>query len=125
MRIADDISCLPTKYSQYATTIDLERMILAVAHPHPWLPVFSTQLADASTPELSHQSYRKSNWYSKIISFLLDDPTAIDNPSPTETKVVKQVSTKYRITDQHLVYIERGEESAKCPLTYKIPLIFK
>ena len=42
MRIADDMSCLPTKYSQYATTIDLERMILAVAHPHLRLPVFST-----------------------------------------------------------------------------------
>ena len=42
MRIADGISCLPTKYSQSATGIDLERIVLAVAHLHSRLPIFVT-----------------------------------------------------------------------------------
>ncbi len=50
MRIADGVSCLPAKYSQSATAIDLEKMVLAIAHPHPWLLIFSTHLADAVTP---------------------------------------------------------------------------
>ncbi len=125
MRIADRMSHLPAKYSQSATAIDLERMILAVAHLHPRLPIFSTQLADVVTPEPSHQAYRKSNWYGKIISFLLDGPTAIDNLSPTEKKAVKRVSIKYWVIDQHLLYIEKGGESAKCPLPYKISSILK
>ncbi len=125
MRIADGIPRLPAKYSQSATAIHLERMVLLVAYLHPRLPIFSNQLADAVTPEPSHQAYRKSNWYGKIISFLLDGPTAIDNLSPTEKKAVKQVSTKYRVTDQHLLYIERSGESAKCPLPYEIPSILK
>ena len=118
MRIADGMSCLLAKYSQSATAIDLERMVLAVAHPHPWLPIFSTQLADAVILKPSHQAYQKSNWYGKIVSFLLDSPTAIDNLSPTEKKSVKRVSIKYRVTDQQLLYIERGGESSKCPLPY-------
>ena len=89
MRIADGMSRLPAKYSQSATAIDLERMVLAVAHLHPRLTIFSTHLADALTPEPSHQEYQKSNWYGKIISFLLDGPTALDDLSPTEKKAVK------------------------------------
>ena len=88
MCIADKMSCHPAKYSQSATDIDLGR-ILAVAHPHPWFPIFSTQLADAVTPELSHQKYQKSNWYGKIISFLLDGPSAIGNLSLNEKKAVR------------------------------------
>ena len=125
MRIADGMSRLPAKYSQSATAIDLERMVLAVAHTHPRLPILSTQLANALTPEPSHQAYRKSNWYGKIISFLLDGPTALDDLSPTEKKAVKRASIKYRITDQHLLYLERGGETAKCPLPYEIPSIIK
>ncbi len=115
MRIADGISCFPTKYSQSATAIDLEEMVLAVSHFHPWLPIFFIQLADAIIPEPSHQVYQKSNWYGKIISFLLDGPTAIDNLSPTEKKAVKRVSTKYRVTDQHLLYIEEAERVPNAP----------
>ena len=125
MRIADEMSRLPGKYSQFATAIDLERMILAIAHFQHRLPIFSTQLADAITPEPSHQAYRKSNWYRKIISFFLDGPTAMDNLSPTKKKVIKQASVKYRVSDQHLFYIERGGETAKCPLSYEIPSILK
>ena len=70
MRIADGISRFPAKYSsQSATAIDLEKMLLAVAYPHLWLPIFATQLADVLTPEPSHQAYQKSNWYGKIIYF--------------------------------------------------------
>ena len=125
MRIADRMSHFLAKYSQSAIAIDLERMVLAVAHLHSRLPIFSIQLADVVTPEPSHQAYRKSNWYSKITSFLLDGPTAIDNLSPTQKKAVKQVSIKYRVTDEHLLYIEKGGENAKCPLPYKISSILK
>ena len=125
MRIADGMSRLPAKYSQSATAIDLERMVLAVAHPHLRLPIFATQLADVLTPEPSHQAYRNSNWYGKIISFLLDGPTALDDLSSTEKKAVKRTSIKYRVTDQHLLYLERGSETAKCPLPYEIRSIFK
>ncbi len=51
MRIVDKISRFPAKYIQSVTAIDLETMVLAVAHPHPWLPIFFTQLADPVTPE--------------------------------------------------------------------------
>ena len=42
MRIADSMSRLPAKYSQSATAVDLERMVLTVAHPHLRLPTLAT-----------------------------------------------------------------------------------
>lgn len=57
MEIVDSMSCIPAKYSQSATTIDLERMILAIAHSHSRLSIFSTQLANAVTPKPRHQAY--------------------------------------------------------------------
>lgn len=125
MRIADGMSCLPAKYSQSATAIDLKRMILTAAPFYPRLPAFSTKLADLPMPELSHQKYQKLDWYGKIISFLLDDPITFDNLSPTKKKTVKQASVKYRVSDQHLFYIERNGETAKCSLPYENPFNFK
>ena len=125
MRIADGMSCLSAKYSQSAIAIDLERMILAVAHLHPRLPIFSTHLADALTPKPSHQAYQKSNWYGKIISFLLDGPTALNDLGPTEKKAVKQTSIKYRVTNQYLFYMEGGGETTKYSLPYEIFSILK
>ncbi len=125
MQIAEGMSCLPAKHSQSATAIDLERMVPTIAHFHPRLSIFSTQLADAVTLEPSYQAYQKSNWYGKIISFLLDGPTAVDNLSPTEKKAVKRVSIKYPVTDEHLLHMKRGGEKAKCPLPYEILFIFK
>ena len=61
MRIVGSISCLSTKYSQYATVIDLERMVLAVTSFYIQFPTPSTQLADHLTPEPSHQAYQRSN----------------------------------------------------------------
>ena len=125
MQIADGISRIPTKYSQSATTIDLERMVLTVAHLHLWLFILVTQLADVPTPEPSHQVYRKSNWYGKIISFLLNGPTALDDLNSTEKKAVKRASIKYRVTNQYLLYLERVGENAKYLLPYDIPSILK
>ncbi len=119
------MSRLPAKYSQSVTAIDLERMILIVAPLYSRLPVLSTQVADLPVAELSHQAYRNSDWYGKIASFLLDGPTALDDLSHTEKRAVKRTSIKYRVTDQHLLYIERGGETAKCPLPFKIPSILK
>ncbi len=120
MRIADGISRLPAKYSQSATADDLERMILTVALLYSRLPVLSTQVADLPVAEPSHQAYRNSDWYGKIASFFLDGPTALDDLSHIEKRAVKQTSIKYRVTDQHLLYIERVGETAKCPLPFEI-----
>ena len=122
MRIADGMSCLLAKYIQSATAIDLERMVLTTAPFYPRLPAFSTKLANLSMLELSHQKYRNSGWYGKIISFLLDGPTALDDLSSTKKKTVKRASVKYRVTDQYLLYIERVGETAKCSLPYETPL---
>ena len=103
MRIADGMSRLPAKYSQSATAIDLERMVLTVALFYPRPSILSTRLADFPAPESSHQAYRKSGWYDKIISFLLDGPTSLDDLSPTEKKAVKRASVKYRVTDQNVL----------------------
>lgn len=92
MQIANSMSCLPAKYSQSATAIDLKKMVLAVTPLYSWLPVLSTQVANLPVPEPSHQAYQNSNWYGKIISFFLDGPIALDNLSHTKKKSVKQAS---------------------------------
>lgn len=61
MRIADGMSCLPTKYSQYTTAVDLERMVLNITPFYPQFPVFSTQSMNYPTTEPSDQVYRQSN----------------------------------------------------------------
>lgn len=96
MRIADGMSRLPAKYSQHAMAIDLERMVLTATPSHIRYPTLSIQSVDHLTPEPSYQAYRKSNWYGKIISFLLDGLSSLDNLSLTEKKAVKQASIKYR-----------------------------
>lgn len=57
--------------------------------------------------------------------FFLDGLTAFDDLSLTEKKAVKRASIKYRVTDLPLFYIERGGETAKCPLLYEISSILK
>lgn len=116
MRIADGMSRLCAKYSQHATAVDLERMVLTATPFHTQFPAFSTQLKGRPTPEPSHQAYRQFNWYGKMIFFFLDGPLALDSLSPTEKRAVKRASIKYWVTDQHFLYIERGGETAKCPL---------
>lgn len=69
MQIADGMSRFPAKYSQSATAVDLEKMVLTVAPLYSRLPVLSTQSADLPVPELSHQTYRNSDWYGKIVFF--------------------------------------------------------
>ena len=125
MRIANGMSCLSAKYSQSATAIELKRMVLTVAYPYLRLPIFATQLADVLTPKPSHQVYQNSNRYGKIISFLLDGLTALDDLNLTEKKAVKRTNIKYRITDQYLFYLERIGKTTKFPLLYKIHSILK
>lgn len=60
MQIADKMSCFPAKYSQFATVIDLKRMVLTVALLYSWLLVLFTQVADLPVPELSYQAYQNS-----------------------------------------------------------------
>lgn len=125
MQIADGISRLPAKYSQSATAIDLEKMVLTIALLYFRLPVLSTHAVNIPVPEPSHQVYQNSDWYNKITSFLLDGPTALDDLSYTEKRAIKRTSIKYRVTDQHFLYIERGGKTAKCLLPFKIPSILK
>ena len=100
-------------------------MVLTVAPLYFWLLVLSIQVANLLVPELSHQAYRNSEWYDKIISFLLDSLTAFNNLSHTKKKAVKQASIKYWVTNQHFLYIERGRETTKCLFSYKISSILK
>lgn len=97
MRIAGGIFCFLAKYSQSAIAIDLQRMMLAVALIYSRLPIFSTLLSDRPVLKSTHQAYQMSNWYCKIISFLLNSPTALDNLSSTEKRVIKRASIKYRL----------------------------
>lgn len=55
----------------------------------------------------------------------MDGPSTLKDLSPTIKKAVKRASAKYRVTDQHLLYIERGGEIAKCPLPHEIAVILK
>lgn len=123
MQIANGMSCLPTKYSQYTTEVDLEKMVLTVTPFQSWLFILFIQ--SSAIPELSHWAYRQSNWYRKIISFLLDGPSALENLSLTVKKAVKQAITKYQVTDKHLFYIKRGKETGKCLFLYKKASILK
>lgn len=93
-------------------------MVLTVAPFYPRLTVLTTQLADLPGPESSHQAYQKSDWYGKIISFLLDGPTALDNLSPTKKKVVKQASVKYWVTDQQFFILKEVGR----PLNIRFPI---
>lgn len=61
MQIANDMSCLPTKYRQSGTAIDFEKIVLTVTLLYFWLPMLSTQVADLSVPELSYQAYQNLN----------------------------------------------------------------
>lgn len=125
MRIADGMSRLPAKYSQHVTPVNLEKMVLTVTLIQSRFPILSSLSSDRPTPERSHRAYRLSDWYGKIISFYLDGPSALENISSTEKRAVKQARVKYRVTDQHLFYIKRGGETAKCPLPHEIPAILK
>lgn len=87
--------------------------------------LFVLFIQSSAMPELSHRAYRQLNWYGKIISFLLDGSSALENLSLTEKKAVKQAITKYQVTDKHLLYIERGKETAKCLFLYEIASILK
>ena len=55
----------------------------------------------------------------------MDSPSALNDMSPTKKRAVKRSSIKHQITDQHLLYIKCGRETAKCSLLSEILSIFK
>lgn len=117
--------CLPLKYSYFVIVIDLKRMVLIIVPLYSQLPVLANQVAEIPVPKLCHQIYQNSDWYSKIVSFFLDDLITLDNLDHTMKKVVKQASIKYQIIDQHLFYFEQCGKTEKYPLLYKIFFILK
>lgn len=68
-------------------------MVLTVAPLYPRLPVLSTQSADLPLSELSHQAYRDSDWYGKIVFFFLDGPTSLDDLSLTEKRLLNELTS--------------------------------
>lgn len=124
MIIADRMSRMPGRYSQNAVAVDLERIVLLTTHP--------TDAADPEHPSKkvpeaeSHRTYRDSQWYGKIARYLLDGEEVLENCGRTEKRAVKRQSQRYKLTDQHLPYVETGgSETAKCALPWEIGSILK
>lgn len=120
IRIADGLSRMPGRYSQYATAVDLERIALVVTAPtQTGLEAESVRLRKevaALAGVQSHRIYRDSKWYGKITSYILDGESSLADYSRTEKKAIKRESYRYRVTDQHLLFVERGGETARCIL---------
>lgn len=100
-------------------------MVLTLTPIQSQFFILSSQLSDHLTLELNHQAYRQSHWYGKVISFFLNGPSILEDLSLTEKRAVEQASAKYRVTHQHLLFIEKDGETDKCPLLNKITAIFK
>lgn len=111
MGLADGMSRMPGRYSQAAVAEDAERMAMAVTLPQPRtaLPVVK-----------SHIKYRESKWYGNVVSFLLDGPEALKDLGKNESRNIKRLSFKYKLTDQHLLYTEQSGEMAKCLLPHEV-----
>lgn len=116
MGLADEMSRMPGRYSQVAVAEDSERITMVVAFP--------TGKKGMTLPAMqSHQQYRESKWYGKVANYLLDGATAVKNCGRSEAKTVRQMSLRYKLTDQHLLYTERSGEFARCLLPQDIPRI--
>ena len=57
--------------------------------------------------------------------FLLDGPDGLKDYRRNEAKNIKRLSIRFKLTDQHLLYIEKGGEVAKCALSSKIAGILR
>ena len=119
MRLADGMSRMPGLYSQYAVAEDEERMAMTtVLRPHH-LTIATTRIFK------THINYRDSSWYGKVTTFLLDGPSALQGLGRSESKWIRQMSFHYQVTDKHLVYLEKGGETAICALPEDVPRLLK
>ena len=50
----------------------------------------------------------------------MDGAKAIKNISSNKAKAIRRKSLSYRLTDQHLLYVEKGGETAKCLLPEEV-----
>lgn len=120
MCLADGFSRMPGYYSQNVIAEDSERLAMAVALGETEAtpagePVSSNQ---ANHPPImkSHVRWRQSRWYGNLVSFMLDGPDALRDCGRNEARRIKRLSHHYRTTSQHLLYVEKGGETAKCVL---------
>lgn len=116
MGLADGMSRMPGRYSQHAVAEDSERMAMVLAHPRP-----RTMMPVAR----SHVKYRDSKWYGGVAAFLLDGPDGIKDCGRNEAKNIKRLSIHFKLTDQHLLYVEKGGEIAKCALPPEVAVILR
>ena len=121
MGLADGMSRMPGRYSQPAVAEDSERVTMALATISA-----PTKPSTSVTPvQLSHMKYRKSKWYGRVTSYLLDGPESLKKCGKTEARNVKRLSPKYRLTDQHVIYLEKGGEPSKCALPEEVSGLLK
>ena len=119
--LADGMSRMPGKYTQSAVSEDSERMTMAsVSFPVPTKPPLP-----ALPMQQSHRKYRDAKWYGLITDFLLRGPEALEKCGRNEARNMKRMSLRFRLTDQHLIYLERGDESAKCALLAEVSGLLK
>ena len=125
MGLADGMSRMPGRYSQSAIAEDEERMTMALAG----FPKRTTFPAVPAVPAVqvqrSHDRYRNTRWYGLVTEFLLRGSEALVECGRNEAKNVRRMSLHFRLTNQHLVYIEKGGESAKCVLPEEIAGLLK
>lgn len=86
MQIINGMFYLSTKYNQFAIAIVLKKMVQTVAPLYFWLPMLSNQVVDLVVPELSYKVYQNSDWYGKIVFFLLVNFSVLNNLSHTKKK---------------------------------------
>lgn len=113
MGLADGMSRMPGKYNQTPKAEDTERMAMAAK-------VVRTALPTVLQPVKSHLPYRMSDWYGDVVNYLLDGPECLKEHGSNKARAVKRQSFRYRLTDQHLVYLEDDGRPAKCLLPHEV-----
>ena len=111
IRLANKMLRISERYSQSAVTEDTERIIIMIT---------LSQSRTVLSMMKSHIKYRESQWYEKVISFLLNESKALKNLDKNEIRNLKRLSFKYKLTNQHLLYIEQSEEMSKCLFPYEV-----
>ena len=107
--LADGMSRMPGRYQQSAVAKDEERLAMVASLPRVALPTLIP-------PTQTHMKYRTSDWYGDVTNYLLDGPSCLKGYGSSKQRAIKRMSYHYRLTDQHLVYLEDDGKPAKCLL---------
>ncbi len=120
MQIADDMSRMPERYSQFVIVEDSERMIMTLIRTSA-----SVQEEKSRVHVNLLAEYRDSIWYGGTVAFLQDGLAGISERSRSEIRAIKRMVYRYRLADKHLLYVEYGGETVKCLLSYLVKRILQ